>query len=210
VNLTSFPADATPDDNALDLWAGIAHIAGQALATAYRLERAEMDSTTDALTGLPNRRAFYGALAREVDRSARSGDGLAVALFDADRFKLVNDTYGHQAGDRVLAAVARRLRKAFRQSDLLARWGGEEFAVLLPDLRSGRPEACLRALDRARRNVSARPIPLGAGLPAIFVTVSGGVAFHPTNGRDGDALVHAADGALREAKDAGRNAIRSA
>ena len=155
-NLTSFREDELPDVPTLERWALLARLAGEALALALRLERAEALTQTDALTGLPNRRAFEQALSRDVDRAARSGVQLAVALFDLDHFKRVNDELGHLVGDQALRHAARELSTVLRGSDILARWGGEEFAALLPGL-SGGGEAALAAVDRARaRRPNAR------------------------------------------------------
>ncbi|MHC5009992.1 MAG: GGDEF domain-containing protein [Planctomycetota bacterium] len=184
--------------------------AGQALRTARRLRRAESLSTTDELTGLPNRRAFERALRREVERASRAGNGLAVALFDVDHFKSINDRFGHPVGDRVLARVAETLAHAFRDSDLVARWGGEEFAILLPGWTGQARAEVLHVVDRARKSVGDRPARLGPGLPHARVTVSGGVACYPEDGKDGNGLVRAADDALLLAKEGGRDQVLSA
>jgi diguanylate cyclase (GGDEF)-like protein len=210
VSLTGLPEDAIPDAATLRSWARLCRRAGVAIAGARRLRRAEALSSTDALTGLPNRRAFERALGREIERARRSGLGLAVGLLDVDRFKAVNDQYGHQVGDGVLAQVARRLAGSFRESDLVARWGGEEFAVLLPGIAPDGLGEAVRALERARRAVGATPLPLGPGLPTCPVTVSGGLALYPAAGADAVSVVRAADQALYAAKDAGRNNVKTA
>lgn len=207
VSLTGFPRDTAPNDEALASWVDIAAQAGRALHAARRLLRAEARSARDALTTLPNRRAFERALKREVERARRGGRGLGVALLDVDRFKSINDAHGHPAGDRVLAEVAQRLVSALRDSDLVSRWGGEEFAVLLPDLGPGGLAEALAAVERARRAVSARPIALGRGQASLTVTISGGVVTGPGPEGEGALLVHAADQALLAAKQAGRNRI---
>jgi diguanylate cyclase (GGDEF)-like protein len=165
----------------------------------------------DPLTGLPNRRAFERALAREVERARRSGSGLAVALLDLDRFKGINDRYGHPAGDRALIQTARRIHDALRETDMVARYGGEEFAILLPGISAeeGSAEA-LRGVERARSMVARTPLVLGPGLPPLSLTLSGGVALYPRDARDGPGLVRAADQALYRAKEGGRDRVLSA
>jgi diguanylate cyclase (GGDEF)-like protein len=207
ISLTGFPHDVLPPAETLEAWIHVVRRAGQALRSARRLRRAEARSARDVLTGLPNRRAFERALRREVDRARRAGRGLGVALLDVDRFKHLNDTHGHDAGDRALAEVARRLAGALRDSDLVARWGGEEFAVLLPDLTQEGESEALAAVERARRAVGARPVVLGLGQPAVSVTISGGVAVGPGRDDQGAGLLHAADQALLKAKAAGRDRV---
>lgn len=209
VSLTGLPDDLLPDPDALQAWTALGRRAGLALRSARRLQRARALSNRDALTGLPNRRAFEGALKRELERARRSGGGLAVGLFDVDHFKAVNDPYGHPAGDKVLVEVARRLEIAFRETDLVARWGGEEFAVLLPCPTPEEAEQAHEVLDRAREGIAARPFPLGQALPAIPLTISGGVASFPKSASTPAALVQAADKALYRAKELGRNRIVS-
>ena len=111
-------------------------------------------SLRDPLTGLANRRHFYAALEREVDRVARSGEAALLMKLDIDYFKLVKDTYGHVAGDRVLQVVARTLAACVRPMDTLARYGGEEFAIVLPACHAefGRAVA-----ERIRRALEATP-----------------------------------------------------
>lgn len=210
LSLTGFPHDRLPAPATLEAWVHLVRRAGQALRSARRLRRAEVRSARDALTGLPNRRAFERALARELERARRAQRGLGVAIVDVDRFKALNDGHGHDAGDRALAEVAQRLAGALRDTDLVARWGGEEFALLLPDLAPGGEAEAPAAVERARRAVSARPVSLGLGRPSVTVTISGGVVLGPGPSGDGPGLLHAADLALLEAKQAGRDRILSA
>lgn len=208
--LTDLPDDALPGGATVRRWVRRARRAGQALSVARRIEQAESLSATDELTGLPNRRAFLRALHREIERARRAGDAVAVGLLDVDHFKAVNDRFGHPVGDRVLAQVARRLSGALRETDLVARFGGEEFAVLLTGLQDGTAAEALSVLERARAAVGGRPLALGPGLPCPVVTISGGVAVLPQDGLDGATLVHKADAALYAAKGAGRNQVHHA
>jgi two-component system cell cycle response regulator len=160
-------------------------------------------SRRDPLTGLPNRRAFEEELAREAARASRAGAPLAVVMLDVDRFKAVNDGHGHAAGDEVLRAVAARAAAAIRAGDLLARVGGEEFAILLP--AADLPRAA-EAAERIRATLAARRIE--AGGTSLTVTASlGCAALAP--GETPEALVARADARLYAAKEAGRNRVES-
>lgn len=154
----------------------------------------------DDLTGLPNRRHFKARLAEALDAAPRGGTGGAVLFLDLDGFKLVNDTFGHGAGDDLLRSVAEILQQNLRGSDLLARLGGDEFAILLPDADALRAEATagrlVDALRRANLAVADRP---------INVTLSAGIALYPAHGRTADALMACADHAMYQAKARGRN-----
>ncbi len=173
----------------------------EALSAAHeRAAELERRSREDELTGASNRTHFSERLAQEL---ARGGEGVAVLLADLDEFKRVNDEHGHLAGDRALRIAARRLAQALRGSELLARWGGEEFAVLVP--RIGRADAIALA-ERLRAAMAARPFDLGAA--AVELTLSVGVALTADGLRTPDELVGAADEALYAAKSAGRNAVR--
>jgi diguanylate cyclase (GGDEF)-like protein len=169
--------------------------AALALANAWLLAEVERLATTDALTGVANRRVLQDQLSREIRRQTRTHEPLSVVMLDVDHFKAVNDTHGHQTGDDVLKAVAAALAEASRDTDLVARYGGEEFCVVMPDC--GWKEAVAVA-ERLRRAVNAAPSP-------VAVTVSAGVATSPANGDDAETLISAADGALYDAKAAGRN-----
>jgi diguanylate cyclase (GGDEF)-like protein len=157
-------------------------------------------STTDALTGLFNRRRGLELLEQEVARSERHDHAFAVMMIDVDHFKEYNDTYGHPAGDKVLADLGGFLKSSLREVDVVARYGGEEFLALLPQTR--RDEAVSLA-ERLRHDVaSQRP-----GDPKRPVTLSIGVAEFPADGDTGDAVVTAADAALYHAKEAGRDRV---
>ncbi|MEI6861445.1 MAG: GGDEF domain-containing response regulator [Verrucomicrobiota bacterium] len=171
-----------------------------ALKLGDTLEQLHRLATRDALTALLNRREFDRLLAEEAERAKRFGRPLALVLLDLDRFKTVNDTHGHPAGDAVLRATADRLAAELRVVDRFARFGGEEFAVLLPET----PPA--GALDMATRLVAAMgraPIVLPDGT-ALTQTVSAGAASLPMHAADAAGLVSAADRALYAAKHAGR------
>ncbi len=163
-------------------------------------------SSRDALTGLANRRAFELALGREVDRVARSGEPALLLAMDIDHFKRVNDTWGHAAGDQVIKAVAHALVDSVRPMDLVARVGGEEFAIILPNCASAFGET---VAERVRRRVEHMPVTLGPGGQQVTVTVSVGGAFAPQWVRSTPALwQERADKQLYLAKAQGRNLVR--
>ncbi|GAA4609722.1 diguanylate cyclase (GGDEF)-like protein [Actinoplanes octamycinicus] len=158
---------------------------------------------TDGLTGLRSRRYFEQSLRTEAIRAARTRHPLSMLLLDIDHFKKVNDTFGHDGGDRVLIEVAHRLGKTVRPGDLVARYGGEEFAVLLP---SADHDTATAIAEQVRCGVGAVPIAVGDGR-LHRVTVSVGVAFLPVETDDASSLVLYADRALYAAKNAGRDRI---
>ncbi len=162
-------------------------------------------SSRDALTGLANRRSFDLALAREIDRVARSGESALLLALDIDHFKRVNDSWGHNAGDQVIRAVASALLDSVRPMDLVARVGGEEFAIILPNCGNAFGET---VAERVRRRVERMPVQISTG-QQIAVSVSIGGAFAPQWVRSTPALwVERADQQLYRAKAAGRNLVQ--
>jgi diguanylate cyclase (GGDEF)-like protein len=180
--------------------AALAH--RRTLALTGELERL---ATTDALTGLPNRRHLMAAMETEVRRAGRTGRPLSLALLDVDRFKAINDTHGHPVGDDVLRVVAEELREVTRGGDLLGRFGGEEFAIIMPE--TSLDQAHL-ACERLRRAVARRILHYPNGTSG-HVTISSGVALL-AGGEGCDHLVSRADKALYAAKAGGRNLVRLA
>lgn len=166
-------------------------------------QQLERLATTDGLTGLANRREIERAMEFELDRARRVAHPFCLLLLDLDHFKAVNDTWGHQRGDEVLVNVADALRCILRNTDLQARWGGEEFLVVLLD--TGR-EAGLRTAEKVRAAVEALGMRDPAGQP-LPITVSVGVACFPEDGSESRSLFAAADEALYRAKQAGRNRV---
>ena len=170
----------------------------RALADAQRLAR------TDPLTEVPNRRAILGILEAELARAARGHGVLSVSMLDIDHFKHVNDTLGHAAGDAVLQECVRRIGAAVRPYDIVGRFGGEEFLLVISS-RSGEP--CAAPFERVRATVADLPFDVGA--ERIAVTVSQGVACW--NGTEtGEELIRRADAALYHAKENGRNRVEFA
>ena len=161
---------------------------------------------TDPLTGLHNRRYALPHLARIAERARASGRQFAVMVLDLDRFKSINDTWGHAAGDAVLIEVAERLKSNLRAVDLIARIGGEEFLIALPDTTL---EAAQATAERLRRVVGDRPVPLQKGSASITVTLSIGLALgaDPAAGSVED-LIGLADRALLGSKADGRNQVK--
>jgi diguanylate cyclase (GGDEF)-like protein len=169
-------------------------------------------SLTDPLTGLWNYRHLRESIRREVERANRFGRMLTVLALDLDRFKEVNDTYGHAAGDAVLAELARRIRMEVREVDLAFRQGGEEFVVLLPETDARGGVVVAERLAAAIRSIPftiESHHPAADGLP-VTVTVSIGIAVFPDHATTGPQVLDAADDALYAAKAAGRDTYRIA
>jgi two-component system, cell cycle response regulator len=194
--------------------------AGQAAVAVDNVrhhEQARRLSHTDPLTGLANYRTLGDTLRRELERASRFGHRLCVLALDLDRFKRVNDSYGHAAGDAVLAEFARRVRSEIREVDLAFRQGGEEFVILLPETDADGGAALAQRLGEAVRNppmqITARRLRTGNGpvrALRIPVSVSIGIAVFPDHGVTPAAVLGAADDALYAAKAAGRDAYRIA
>jgi diguanylate cyclase (GGDEF)-like protein len=161
----------------------------------------------DSLTGCFNRRGFYRLFRREADRARRLSVGLALVSLDIDNFKGLNDTYGHAFGDEVLKQLAHRLRGLIREPDLVFRWGGEEFVILLSHTS---PADALHMAERVRTGIASEPFVVGDDQQAARVTVSlgaAGIAAWTGEPADADGLMARADAALLQAKRAGRNRV---
>ncbi|MDG5748532.1 diguanylate cyclase [Qipengyuania sp. XHP0207] len=162
-------------------------------------------AATDPMTGLPNRRSFMEALARSLARAdADPSRDLCIAIFDIDHFKRINDRFGHPAGDAVICEVGARAHDALRKRDLVARIGGEEFAIILPKANL---DGALAVCERLRMTIDGQPVRHGDAI--IPFTISIGVAEFQ-RGDDMDHIMARADGALYEAKTGGRNQVRIA
>ena len=209
LNMGSFSLDRFADDSGTHFLERLAAIAAICLENALNHERLKLVGLTDPLTGINNRRYFEHRCLEEIAYACRHGLPLACLFLDADKFKRINDTLGHQAGDAVLKRIAALIKAQLRASDIPARYGGEEFVVLLPKTALG--SACDIA-ERIRCAISAPPFqPLpGENVP---ITISIGVSTLTVSGADKDMgrlaekLIAAADGALYRAKENGRNQV---
>ncbi|MET8350863.1 diguanylate cyclase [Micromonospora sp. NPDC005206] len=199
-------ADEFDDDDLVTLRTFAGH-AAVAVDNVRVHEEAQRLSLTDPLTGLWNYRYLRESIRREVERASRFSRMLSVLALDLDRFKDVNDTYGHAAGDTVLAEFARRVRGEIREVDLAFRQGGEEFVLLLPETDARGAAIVAERLGAAVRET---PVAVEAYAGPVVVTVSVGIAVYPDHGSTGREVLEAADDALYAAKAAGRDTYRVA
>lgn len=204
------------DSRLLNLLASLGVQIGTALDRLWTLDelnasRQELHrlATIDALTGLMNRRAILGFLAKERDKAARKGHSVAVFMLDIDHFKSINDRYGHGIGDEVLVEVGRRIKQSVRPYEGLGRLGGEEFLVVLPEVDG---DSASSIAERIRSRICERPV-VGREDLSLTVTASIGIAIMAdpaSKTLSNDALIEVADRALYRAKAAGRNRIEMA
>lgn len=166
-------------------------------------QETERLSITDALTGLFNSRHFYRYLDLEISRTKRYGSSFSLMLFDIDYFKKLNDSFGHQAGDEVLQELARIFKSISRETDVVVRYGGEEFVIILPNTSE---EEAITLAGRILQSVQETVITIN-GTENVRITVSGGVASFPQNASTAKGLLNAADSAMYAAKTAGRNTV---
>jgi diguanylate cyclase (GGDEF)-like protein len=177
--------------------------AAVALDNAYTLQRLEALSVTDDLTQLYNSRYLNQSLKREVKRAARSGRPLSLLFVDLDGFKAVNDVHGHLSGSRALVEAASVIRGSARETDVVARFGGDEFSLVLPDTGS---EGAAAVGERVRERIAEHQFLVGEGLD-IRLTVSIGVATLPDVAATAEELVKAADTAMYQVKGTGKNGV---
>jgi two-component system cell cycle response regulator len=185
-----------------DLLAALASQGMAAIENARLFAQVSRLAIVDDLTGLSNRRYFFERLGQELRRSQRYGRPLSLVMLDIDRFKDYNDRYGHLAGDEVLRRVGEILRKHSRDVDVPARYGGDEFGLILPETDAG---AAARQAERIRHAVAQHPFPSAGPEEVVHLTVSAGVALLTEAMGKPEDIIRAADDALYRAKAAGRN-----
>lgn len=166
------------------------------------LTRIKTLSETDELTGIYNRRAFMSISEHTVKLSQRYGRNFSVIMLDSDSLKIVNDGYGHEAGDQLLKSTVAHVQVELRKPDLLARYGGDEFVLLLPDTNV---EGARLTAERIRERIATTPLQLGG--KQINITASMGVATYPDHGKDYERVFEAADNALYSSKTSGKNKV---
>jgi len=198
------PAEVFSEDD-VHLLQSLVRQAETAIENTFLYEEATRLSITDGLTGLWNRRLFDLRMSEELQRAIRFQEPFGLLLVDLDHFKSVNDRFGHQAGDAVLVELARRLTDATREVDVVTRFGGEEFALILPKTPV---HGTVRLAEKVREVVANEPFV--AGNASIPVTVSVGAAGYPDHGLSAPEVLAAADAALYRAKDRGRNRVEEA
>jgi diguanylate cyclase (GGDEF)-like protein len=194
------------NEDSTRLLTALASQAAVAIEQVHMNERTKLMAITDGLTGLYNHRHFYERFVVELERAKRFGHSLSLIMADVDHFKLVNDRFGHLAGDAVLAELAATLRLLARKMDIVARYGGEEFAIVLIE---SDPEEATAFAERLRAAIEEAKLGRALG-PDVAVTISAGVAGFPDHASEAETLIMAADRALYEAKAAGRNRVAAA
>ena len=178
----------------------VADICANSIQNAHYVERVKQLAYLDGLTGIFNRRFFELRIMEEIERARRYGTGMAVIMADIDQFKRLNDEFGHLLGDEVLRQVSSLFHQQLRKVDVVCRYGGEEFAILLTQISA---QQAIAIAEKLRRLVERFQFP---GVPRT-ITISVGVAAFPTDGKTRDEMVRAADSGLYAAKQAGRNRV---
>jgi diguanylate cyclase (GGDEF)-like protein len=178
----------------------VADICANSIQNAHYVERVKQLAYLDGLTGIFNRRFFELRIMEEIERARRYGTGMAVIMADIDQFKRLNDEFGHLLGDEVLRQVSSLFHQQLRKIDVVCRYGGEEFAILLTQITA---QQAIAIAEKLRRMVESFQFP---GVPRT-ITISAGVAAFPTHGKTRDDMIRAADNGLYAAKQAGRNRI---
>ncbi len=178
----------------------VADICATSIQNAHYVGRVKQLAYLDGLTGIFNRRFFELRIMEEIERARRYGSGMAVIMADIDEFKRLNDEFGHLLGDEVLRQVSSLFHQQLRKIDVVCRYGGEEFAILLTEINN---DQAVAIAEKLRRMVAAHPFP---GVPRT-VTISAGVAAFPAHGKSRDELIRAADNGLYAAKQSGRNRV---
>jgi diguanylate cyclase (GGDEF)-like protein len=184
----------------------LVELASMSIAGLNLRTKLENESIRDPLTGLFNRRFMEVALERELHRAQRQSATLAVVMLDVDHFKMFNDSFGHNAGDAVLREVAECLKQSVRTDDVICRYGGEEFVIILPEISE---QLALERADKIRRAVSSLNVHF-KGQSMRKISISVGLAMYPHHANNGDDMVRLADTALYQAKHAGRNQVQLA
>ncbi len=187
-------------DNELQSLESVADICANSIQNAHYVDRVKQLAYLDGLTGIFNRRFFELRIMEEIERARRYGTGMAVIMADIDQFKRLNDEFGHLLGDEVLRQVSSLFHQQLRKIDVVCRYGGEEFAILLTQTTA---KPAVTIAEKLRRLVEGFQFP---GVPRT-VTISAGVAAFPTHGKTRDELIRAADNGLYAAKQAGRNRV---
>jgi len=190
-----------PDD--IQPLESVADICAAAIQNAHNFDRMKQLAYVDGLTGIHNRRYFEMRVMEELERAGRFQGRMSLIMLDIDHFKKMNDEFGHLLGDEMLRAVSSILKQQLRKMDMVCRYGGDEFAIVVPETTG---ESAMRVAEKLRRQVETHFFP---GVPRP-VTISCGVADYPAHGITRDEVVAAADAALYLAKQAGRNRVASA
>ena len=202
--LLVFDSDRYPDE-VVSLLRGHGRAAAELMANAESFAEVEALSYTDGLTGLANQRYFKKRLDEEIGRAGRYGRSLGLIIFDLDELKSVNDSYGHQAGDSIIEQMGTTLKNTTRAIDVVARYGGDEFCIIMPESDEA---ICTRFMERLQRKVASTKFQLTQLGKEIHCTISLGGAVFPDHGDTPEKLIYAADMALLRAKEGGRDQYR--